>query len=150
MMKARETKGRHVVIHNLRAVMNNIVSTIEEVYATIPMSVVRFSSLVQSDEEEIYASFEQAMSARLTSYGYRARSNNTLLALRRSSYETGPIVHEPLSIPSISQPESRRKFKEKKTDKVEQIWRNTLLICFAIMCMLAGFDLMGLLILHMR
>ena len=140
--------------------MNNTVSTHEELYATVPMSAVRVPSPAYSHDEEVYTSFEQAISARLTHYGYRVRSTDTMLTQYYSQRQTDPIMRELL--PSQSKSQSQR-VRVRKTTVVwnegrnegrnklgSYVRRKVLLICFAVMCMLAGFDLMGLLILHMR
>lgn len=136
--------------------MNNTVSTHEELYATVPMSTIRVPSSIESHDEEVYTSFEQALSARLTMYGYRVRSTDSMLMQYHSQRQTEPIVRGSLS--SQAKMLSRRA-RARKTTAIgnkgrhtlrPDTKRNVLLICFALMCTLAGFDLMGLLILHMR
>ncbi|HCI81259.1 MAG TPA: hypothetical protein DHW02_16395 [Ktedonobacter sp.] len=147
--------------------MNNTVSTHETLYATVPMKTVHVSSYAPGDDEEVYTSFEQAISTRLTMYGYRVRSTDAMLTRYYEQRQTEPIVREPLFFPTTSeQPVEiqgamdywNEEFNEVSSDVKREgrstsgsnIKRNVLLICFAIMCTLAGFDLMGLLILHMR
>ena len=132
--------------------MNNTLSTTEELYATVPMNAVRFPTPVRSDEEEIYTSFEQALSTRLMVYENRVRSSDRIHVLKRASCQTGPIVHNPRSLSSMKAFSQRKQTNETTAllSAVRLTKRNLLLICFAFMCTLAGFDLMGLLILHMR
>ena len=153
--------------------MNNTVSTHEALYATVPMKTVHVSSYAYHNDEEVYTSFEQAISARLTMYGYRVRSTDAMLPHYYTQRQTEPIVREPLSLPVKSQVprvqvqkatvlwsehrngSGRNKLGpyiqwEGHTKSGFDMKRKVLLICFAIMCVLAGFDLMGLLILHMR
>lgn len=135
--------------------MNNTLSTTEELYATLPMNVVHVPSSAHSDEEEVYTSFEQAMNARLIAlYGYRTRSRASIRPVQSTLRQTGPIVHDcfstsliPFSYSSYTQEVHKASGIQ---EAIKRTRRNMLLICFAIMCVLAGFDLMGLLILHLR
>ena len=141
--------------------MNNTVSTHEALYATVPMKAVHVSSPVHSDDEEVYTAFEQAIRTRLTMYGYRVRSTDPMLSHPYEERQTEPIVREPQFLVA------RLEGQHARVQKTTAMWnegrdtagrnklglymrRKALLICFAVMCMLAGFDLMGLLILHMR
>ena len=153
--------------------MNNTVSTHEALYATVPMKTVHVSSYAHSDDEEVYTSFEQAISARLTMYGYRVRSTDPLLTHPYEQCQTEPIVCEPLfyaaksGVRQVSVQQTTAMWNEGRNESGSDelgsymkrkgrsksgstIKRNVLLVCFAIMCTLAGFDLMGLLILHLR
>jgi len=134
--------------------MNNTLSTTEELYATMPMSTVHVSSSVHN-EEEVYTSFEQAMSARLIAlHGYHARSHASTRAIHDNPCQTGPIVRDVFS--TSQRPFSNLLYTQEVhkafgiREAIKRTRRNMLLICFAIMCILAGFDIMGLLILHMR
>jgi hypothetical protein len=135
--------------------MNNTLSTTEELYATMPMNAVHVSSSACSDEEEVYTSFEQAISARLIAlHGYHTRSNASTRTMSYTPQQTGPIVRDCFSTSQIpysyspNAPEVHNVPGVQET--IKHTKRNVLLICFAIMCVLAGFDLMGLLILHLR
>lgn len=132
--------------------MNNTLSTTEELYATVPMNAVCFPAPAHHGEEEIYTSFEQAVSTRLMVYENRVRSSDRMQVLKKSSLQTGPIVQNPRSLSPMKAFSQRKQTNETMAllSVVRLSRRNILLICFAFMCTLAGFDFMGLLILHMR
>ncbi|HEY4387130.1 MAG TPA: hypothetical protein VGN34_21955 [Ktedonobacteraceae bacterium] len=114
----------------------------ESSYTTTPMIAV-LPTYQLPCEEELHASFEKAISGRLITVHHR------LAHLNYVSYcETGPLAHSttypevftsplpPQSVQPLCASHSRQKIFA--------------FVALAFLFLLAGFDLMGLLVLHMR
>ncbi|GCE11098.1 hypothetical protein [Tengunoibacter tsumagoiensis] len=115
----------------------------EDQFATAPMAVV--APLFQtSNEEELHTSFEEAISERtLALHGRLSRlSDPEVLAIERQ-HRTEPLI-QTIDVHASLPSHRPRTFL---TGKAQQ----TLMYgCLAMSCTFFGFDLMGLLILHMH
>ncbi|HEU5374686.1 MAG TPA: hypothetical protein VFV38_04535 [Ktedonobacteraceae bacterium] len=103
----------------------------DDYFATVPMIVIsREQASQRESEEELYTSFEQAISERV------ARISRRLSALPLAGSRTsGALSVAPLSV----RPRSRFVWRE---------WRRAItLCCLALSLFIAGFDLLGLLLL---
>ncbi|HLG75028.1 MAG TPA: hypothetical protein VKX46_01365 [Ktedonobacteraceae bacterium] len=109
--------------------------------ATEPMMAIR-PLFQRPDEEVLHTLFEQAISERLTtSYSYWSRLHTNSL----QPY-SGPLgrTTDPIQ-PVATRATTRRRALVLRT------WQRSLMyICLALMCMLSGFDFMGLLLLHLH
>lgn len=117
-------------------------STTGEDYTTAPMAVV-LPAQPPYDEEELHTSFEEAMSERIKAMSGRlGRLSSSALSVQSIQRDTDPILH--FNIPL-----------EKSENDAEQLphksWRR-IVIYSSLACMftLLGFDIMGLLVLHMH
>lgn len=110
-------------------------------YTTVPMPVFKPShSSYVADEEELYSSFEQAISER--SQSLHLTLTKTQHSQRGRKKLSNRQYHRSVGI-SISSTHNLA--------APQHTWQFTLLlVAFGLMCLLAGFDLMGLLILHMH
>lgn len=111
----------------------------DDIYLTAPQ--VAFSPIFsRPDEEEVYTSFEEAISDRLTALHERLNrlSDPSLYTLSRSGDRSPRAFYQTLPLPATQAPEcpSRR--------------RALHMIGLALIFSLVGFDLMGLLILTAR
>ena len=104
---------------------------IEDEYATVPMQAV-CHGFVREDEEELHTSFEAALSGRLEHLNERLSRLSNPAMNNIAAPSTEPLTSDQ-SEHSFLSPEMRQRI---------------LLGSFGIMCMVAGFDLMGLLMLH--
>jgi len=112
-------------------------SKLEDMYATTPMKVVQLT-YHQSDEEELHTSFEEAISDRVLAV-------NRQLSRLSGAYTSNLYVR-----PQTSAPVQRDGLAVRPM-LPERAWqRGMLFVALAFMFVLAGFDLMGLLVLHMR
>ena len=123
----------------------------EDIYTTTPMITVKpaFQSL---DEEIMYTSFEEAISARLLAL--QERLSSTSGALLNVQSDTDPIVNLNSSTKKTKKVASMASVKHSEhTDSVRitRKWRNAIIFGgLALMFTLLGFDVMGLLVLDMR
>lgn len=106
-----------------------------DAYATVPMMAIQ-PSFVRADEEELHTSFEAAISDRLEDWSERLShlSNPSLNSIPVSIHDTESLVSE--------QAETAQLFISQK------MRQGILLGGFGLMCMVAGFDLMALFMLH--
>jgi hypothetical protein len=135
-------------------VQNKIAAT-ENIYATEPILTIRKPVFQQPDEEELHTSFEEAISDRLLAIHSRlSRLSNPMLNVQYAECNTDTNF----SI-GVSSTTAAREFVHtlSATDNVEFLthltvsWRRaTIFACSAMMFMLLGFDLLGLLMLHMH
>jgi hypothetical protein len=143
--------------------LSDLVS-LDEVYATAPM--VAITPLPQlPDEEELHSQFEAALRERTTAF------DSCFNRLRDSSWYTEvsaiSLLSSPLATPKT---ESLAEMAIAETSSVHTdqvyatqmqtikqmshgLWNRSvqrafIFCCFALSCMLLGFDVMGLLILH--
>lgn len=107
---------------------------IEESYATTPMTAVR---LVSDDEEELHTSFEEAISGRLVAMqGRLSRISGPLLHNQHTQRDTDPVI-----VP----------VNQESTCSFGKAWQRRVLFgSLGFMCVTIGFDLMGLLVLHLH
>jgi len=111
-------------------------STGDYLFVTTPMPAFR-PLFQQPDEEEVYTSFEEAMSERVLAV------NRQLSHLSRAHSRVRQ---------SVSHVECGRSSREGGAlARVGNAWQNgVLLLSLALMLVLLGFDLMGLLVLHVH
>lgn len=104
-------------------------------YATAPMMAIR-PLFLREDEEEVHTSFEQAISGRLEELHDRLNriSNPSISAYKVQCNTESLPPKKGFSLPVFSQKTHQR----------------VLVGCFGLACMMAGFDLMGLLVLHLH
>ena len=107
----------------------------EDEYATVPMMAIH-PSFVRDNEEELHTSFEAAISERLEDLSERLSrlSNASMSSINVSARSTEPLAPKHAARTVLS-PQMRQRI---------------LLGGFGLMCMVGGFDLMGLLMLHMH
>lgn len=109
----------------------------EDMYATAPMALLQ-SAYRQPDEEELHTSFEEAISDRVLAVNRQLqRLSGTLTSTRQV------------------QPQTRSWLKKQvltlRSSSFAKAWPKGILFAdLALILLMAGFDLMGLLVLHMR
>jgi hypothetical protein len=124
-------------------------------YATEPMPAIKKLAYQQPDEEELHTSFEEAISDRLLALHSRLdRLSNPTLVIQGAERNTDPVLSTTTSIRNAT---TSRKFAPiaATSNHVEDVshfaWkRMTIFACSAAMFLLLGFDLMGLLVLHIH
>jgi len=110
----------------------------EDRYATAPMALLQ-PAYRQCDEEELHTSFEEAISDRVLAVNRQLqRLSGTLLTSTRQV-----------------QPQTSSWLKKQvlalRSSSFEKAWpKGILFAAFALMLLMVGFDLMGLLVLHMH
>jgi hypothetical protein len=122
-------------------------------FATIPMTSVP-ALLQQPDVEELYLSFEQAISGRvLTASNRQSRLSGLLHSpLEQSVSATEPLQEE--AVVSVHLPPSQ--VRQQWCCSGSLSWWDTgwlghlRLACLVLLFMLVGFDVMGLLVLYAR
>jgi len=124
-------------------------SLIEDWFATTP-ALLAAPSYLLSDEEELHTSFEQAISDRLIAVNKRLSlisgplTNSQHIHAQRAQ-TTGPL-HQTY-LPANDKP-SPRPAAYAPTNSPETGWQRSLLLgSMALMFLLVGFDIMGLLVL---
>ena len=124
---------------------------VEDSYATVPMIAVQ-PLFQRPDEEELYTSFEEAISDRLVAVQQRlSRISDPSLSTPSISYNIDPCWQPQTEI-------SERAYGpmpfvvnrgESNASLLGTGWqRIAVFASFALMCILIGFDLMGLLVLY--
>jgi hypothetical protein len=112
------------------------VSEVDSQFVTEPMTAVKLAEQ-QVNEEELLGSFEQAVSDRMEAIS------------ACSNLISGPLTHQPHTIVD----------REGLVTRDAGIWssllsnpwqRGIILASLALLLLMSGFDLMGVLILHMR
>ena len=118
------------------AVSSAMASTGDSLFVTTPMPAFR-PLFQRSDEEEVYTSFEEAMSERVLAV------NRQLSHLSRAQSRVRQ---------SVSQVECGRSSRAGGAlARVRKAWQSALLLLsMALMLVLLGFDVMGLLVLHVH
>lgn len=115
---------------------------VENMNATVPMAAVQ-PAYKPLDEEELHTSFEEAISDRLVALHWRLKP----LSTSSLSYTHDTIM--PSTRPSVNTPVTQT--ATCPSSRLGNIWqRGITCIGLALMLTLLGFDLMGLLVLHMR
>jgi hypothetical protein len=115
--------------------VQDVITDIEGTYATVPTAIVK-PAFQRADEEELHTSFEEAISDRLLALHPR---------LDRIS-QSLPSTHDNETVQCQSVQVQRQGLFLNVT--IQQ--RITIFACIALMFMLTGFDLMGILVLHMH
>ncbi len=125
------------------------VSVVDDRLATEPMTAVQPAEW-QVSEEELHRFFEQAMSDRLQAISAYLKC------------VSGPLTHQPLTtgegryIGSVEVVPSTEPLKLSGgagmwSSLLSKTWqRGIILVSLALLLLMSGFDLMGLLVLHMR
>jgi hypothetical protein len=109
----------------------------EDMYATTPLAIMR-PTYLQPDEEELHTSFEEAISDRVLAVNKQLRRLSIPLTDNVSTLSPTYTSIKPKVTPE------RRRILNYASRQV------MLKIAIAFMHILVGFDLMGLLVLHMR
>lgn len=149
-------RGMVGVNTDMRSTDTAVVSTsvVDDAYATLPIAVVRPTSFQSSNEEELYSAFEDAISGRLSAMQARLHSisNARLHTQQRASRTSGIIPAQAVTTggePGVD-------FATEPTTATLQPpraigWQRRLMhACLALIFIMLGFDLMGLLALHAR
>jgi len=109
-------------------------------YMTQPMPVMTLPHELV-DEEEVYSSFEEALSERQRALQWKLRllSNSSLHAVRNT---------DPLAQQSVTSAQTNVSTDASSSSR---FWQHGLIFAsLALILILTGFDLMGLLVLHMH
>lgn len=109
-------------------------------YMTTPMPIITLPDKLV-DEEEVYSSFEEALSERQQALQWKLRllSHSSLHAVRN----TDPLAQQNIT--------STQKNVSNDDASFKRNWRRGFVFAsLALILMLMGFDFMGLLVLHMR
>ena len=126
-------------------------SIIEDHFATSP-EIPAVSMNQAPGEEELHTSFEHAISGRLIAVNRRLRLiSGPLTTSEQARLQTSgpPQPTHDVSIKAIHQPMSPTTTTVANTKWLETTWqRIILLVGLAFIFLLAGFDIMGLLVLH--
>jgi hypothetical protein len=123
--------------------VQDVVTDIESTYATVPTAVVK-PVFQRSDEEELYTSFEEAISDRLLALHPRLDRISQQLP---SAYDNETVQCQTVQIQEQGKPQEQAT-KPLLNATIQQ--RITIFACFALIFLLTGFDLMGILVLHMH
>lgn len=117
--------------------VQEVITDIENTYATVPTAVVK-PVFQRADEEELHTSFEEAISDRLLALHPRLDRISQSLP---SAHDNDTVECQAIQVQNKPQ-------GLLLNVNVQQ--RITIFACFALMFMLTGFDLMGMLVLHMH
>jgi NH3-dependent NAD+ synthetase len=109
----------------------------EDMYATAPMALLQ-PAYRQSDEEELHTSFEEAISDRVLAVNRQLqRLSGTLTSTRQVQPQTSSWL--------------KKQVLALRSSSFEKAWpKGILFAALALILLMAGFDLMGLLVLHMH
>jgi hypothetical protein len=116
--------------------VHDVITDIEGTYATVPTAIVK-PAFQRADEEELHTSFEEAISDRLLALHPRLDRISQSLP---SAHDNETVQCQAIQV----QGKSQGFFLNVNIQQ-----RITIFACFALMFMLTGFDLMGMLVLHM-
>ncbi len=125
------------------------VSVVDDRFATEPIPVVKPAEQ-QLSEEELHTLFEQAISDRVQAVSARLSHISGPLARRphTSGYE---CCAASLQIAPSTEPLRQRSDGGLWPSLLSNTWRHGItLASLALLLVMSGFDLMGLLVLHMR
>jgi NH3-dependent NAD+ synthetase len=108
----------------------------EDMYATAPMALLQ--PAYRQTDEELHTSFEEAISDRVLAVNRQLqRLSGTLTSTRQVQPQTSSWL--------------KKQVLALRSSSFEKAWpKGILFAAFALMLLMAGFDLMGLLVLHMR
>lgn len=128
----------------------NDTETFENIYATVPMPVVT-PVYVRPDEEELYTSFEEAISDRvLAMRGRLSRSSDPLLYTHSAGCNTDVAFSACASTSNTTAAQASLLATSKQKRSRLSWQRATIFTCAALSFALIGFDLMGILMLHVH
>ncbi len=114
--------------------------TPEDRYSTTPMAIIS-SIYRQPNEEELHTSFEEAISDRVLAVNRQlSRLSGTLTKLTNNSFVQSQT--------NVTVKQHSRALRSTLPGLAAR--RSILFIAIAFMLVMAGFDLMGLLVLHVR
>ncbi len=130
---------------------------VDNSYATEAMPAIKKVVYHQPDEEELHTSFEEAISDRIVALHTRLnRLSNPVLNAQYAERNTDALLSTGAATRNTTGARKAVQITHIK-ERVEYVsrpmaaWRNvTLFVCSAIMFLLFGFDLMGLIVLHMH
>ncbi|GAC1448720.1 MAG: hypothetical protein PVSMB5_35700 [Ktedonobacteraceae bacterium] len=111
----------------------------QEDFATQPVQAIQLAQM-PLDEEALHSSFEEAISGRLS----------TLAINWQQSTVTGSLQHSALSTAIANLAATASESATCIQQRAKNWQRYVTYACLPLMFMLIGFDLMGLLVLHMR
>ncbi len=121
------------------------VSGLQEDFATLSMQAIQPEKMT-IDEEELHVLFEEAISDRIGALGMNRNQPASALVTTGPLQDT--IVKHALSTVASLELEP---YEDNWTTLLGKGWQRTITyVCIALMLMLIGFDLMGLLILHLH
>ena len=108
----------------------------EDMYATAPMALLQ--PAYRQTDEELHTSFEEAISDRVLAVNRQLqRLSGTLTSTRQVQPQTSSWL--------------KKQVLALRSSSFEKAWpKGILFTALALMLLMAGFDLMGLLVLHMR
>ena len=108
----------------------------EDMYATAPMALQQ--PAYRQTDEELHTSFEEAISDRVLAVNRQLqRLSGTLTSTRQVQPQTSSWL--------------KKQVLALRSSSFEQAWpKGILFAALALMLLMVGFDLMGLLVLHMR
>jgi len=113
---------------------------LDEAYATAPMAAV-LPVDQPSSEEELHSSFEEAISGRLLAVNNRLDRLSSVSHPVVAYKQTGELQPSVVSSPLV----------QVQSPVLRHPWRKILIgVALACICVSIGFDLMGLLVLHMH
>jgi hypothetical protein len=118
-------------------------------FATMPeLTAIKFDqpAMQPFDEEELHTSFEQAISDRLLIVGRQLDSISGPLHNSRPLFTTNLLNQCAAPATSSKQPVKPRRF----TFAVNSWQRAIIISSLTLLSMMAGFDIMGLLMLHLH
>lgn len=125
--------------------IGDLVVMTEDRYATMPLGIVSPRQL-PVDEEAIYISFEEALSDRLTALNdhWHYRSDYQITSIQQAPlYATNPLL--------VEQSRTNTEPLTFQSHQLARLWPQWMIFsCLALMLLMVGFDLMGLLILRIR
>jgi len=124
---------------------------VEDRFVTEPIIAVE-PAYRQLNEEELHTLFEQAISDRVVAVSARLKHISSALndCLPVTPETTSQRMHQASVeiVPSNWLPDSRETMRSLSPNS---LWQRSLIIAsLAVMLLLTGFDLMGVLVLHMR
>jgi hypothetical protein len=129
----------------------------ENIYATTPLPAIRKPAYERPDEEALHTSFEEAISDRLLAVHSRlSHLSNPTLDIQYAERDTDATFATDILARNTTMPKTPLKSMPntaalKYVSRPRIAWRRpTILACSAITFTLLGFDLMGLLMLHLH
>jgi hypothetical protein len=123
--------------------VQDTITDIAGAYDTLPTSVVK-PPFQHQNEEELHTSFEEAISDRLIALHTRLKRISQPLP-SPPPHDTKPVLQQNTQASGAQQGQTT-----KLSLHVTIQQRITIFSCFALMFLLSGFDLMGVLVLHMH
>ncbi len=128
-----------------------VLQAVEDRYATAPMVALK-PAYELFNEEELHTSFEEAISDRLLAmHSKLSRLSNPTLATQRVYPQTDPLPYPGYTDFSCDEASLQRKMGFTLSSLFGRGWQRYLTLgSLVIMFTLLGFDIMGLLVLHVH